>query len=489
MSERKDMPVSLITVPLAGLAFLVQTIPIIGVFTMILMGPAWPMALIYAGAAWTVLDVVRGRISPWWLLLPIVPLLAYEAIALQQHRVVWRLSHEAAAANSRVVIPFDLKNDQLVLRRDANARIPFEPVRLVADHALPVVFEGPIVGSDRSRSFISHRVGRKDQCEALRVQSGGILDRIDDGSSLWSHRLDHRVCHATLTEDPRPLAMTVSFRTAFTVTDHVPVERTEATITRFRSRALPLHKVGEGVAPAPDRLEARISSGVARPLSWAPIFLAGCGLNSSNPSWDCGFTFIRDRIAFPDDGGHGAQDALAKALGLRWTGREGRIIPSDPSMDARISALNAERSEAAVVVAKGMMDGRIPARRSGDLEGLLYDDAKLIALAPAIVRFVDENVAPEPGAWRRTPCAERPDVPDDICREAVRRRTRDARDLLAVLSTARNRALVGFEQDIDRLQAKDSDHRRAVQTRRQRSRMMRRMAHSLGTATAEGMEP
>lgn len=68
---RSRLPVSLGFFVVTAAVFLLQVIPVTGVFLMFALAMFWSIVLINAGMIGMAAEAALGRVSRWWLLLPL----------------------------------------------------------------------------------------------------------------------------------------------------------------------------------------------------------------------------------------------------------------------------------------------------------------------------------------------------------------------------------------------------------------------------------
>ena len=285
-----------------GVAMLLQLFPLAGIFLMMLAAPLWSVPLINLGMLGTAYEALLGRVSRFWLILPVAFYGGYYAFAAADHAVLKQLRAETAAINNKVHIPFDPHRQVLAAEPGRNRTIPGDWV--VENFALSVFYSG---NSNYPEKYVAVRMVDAAICAAIRKK--GILigtnirvePVMDKGRDSFSSRVDERFCAVTLPEVPVAPVFTV------TTIEHegrystMPIRRTVMTVR------------------APDGRSFQVLGGMAAPLRWFPMPVMGCALNSAAPSWDCDAGFLRSGYTpIIDTGPRFESDwiALARALGL-----------------------------------------------------------------------------------------------------------------------------------------------------------------------------
>lgn len=299
---RRVFPFSLLFFAAAGVLFLLQTIPQIGIILMVLAAGVSSPALINLGMIGTAMEAWTGRVSRLWLVLPIAFYGGYWSVVAREQIVLARLRAAYDGANASVTFPFDPARNALVFEEDRG-----EPW-LVKDFDIPVTYS---MAAKRPDDLRSHRMIDEAVCKELRfsARSGALtLTDLYDGEGAFETRRREKVCGASMPEKPELPMVRVSYRQESVVEDGLSVDRTTTTIT------------------GPDGPSVRLLGGWVAPLTWFPMPWLGCGLNSAAPSWDCGVGFLR-RETMPIVSGSGRfgrdRQTLARTLGL------GPVPPSD----------------------------------------------------------------------------------------------------------------------------------------------------------------
>jgi hypothetical protein len=290
-ATRRIVPISLLAIPLAVAAYAIQTVPIIGVFLMMMFAVAWSGVLLLAGLCGTVVEAMLGRVSRWWLVLPLAVLGVYEGFALADHVHAWRLVEDGptlesiSAGDRSIVVIGEHSSDlaqQLVQTRITN------PVHQA------IVEDGKIT------RYLSRQLVPKSDCRMSSSRSDGHL--ITTSGFHVPHGpygqpvLDPGACVLTMDDVPTSPSVAIHLTERRRTVDRLPIT-TRTAILRMDGKT-----------------RSTIIEHVSRPLSWTPLVLAGCGLGSASPSWDCGIMPLRDTIGNPS--GAGMVERIASVLRL-----------------------------------------------------------------------------------------------------------------------------------------------------------------------------
>ena len=87
-------PLSLLAFVGTGVVFLLQLIPDVGIFLMFAMAPLWSVVLINTGFIGIAIEVLLGRVSRLWIILPLGFYAGYWLAATQDHSALQALSEQ-----------------------------------------------------------------------------------------------------------------------------------------------------------------------------------------------------------------------------------------------------------------------------------------------------------------------------------------------------------------------------------------------------------
>jgi hypothetical protein len=320
---RSNFPLSLLFFAATGGVFILQMIPIIGIFMMFLLAPLWSVALVNAGMMGIGVEALAGRVSRQWLLVPLLFYGGYIGFATFDHLTLASLSKSYDSQNARVKIPFEPSRQALVFEGgDGGAWF-------TQNYALPVAFS---VSSSSAEEYRSTRMIAQEVCSGLRdfpvLRSAGVYSSwFHDGDEIRSRKMEKRFCNISLPERPS-----------------VPQVRVVRKEQAGRKWLLPLTQVTTIVTMA-DGQRFELHGGTASPLSWLPMPVIGCALNSSRPSWDCNWGFWRSGFTPIVSGTtRFGRDSvvLARALGLKPVAIADRRGAASENFLAKIRSADAE---------------------------------------------------------------------------------------------------------------------------------------------------
>ena len=195
---RRTYPASLLAVPLAGLAYLAQTIPILGVFLMMLMAVAWPGILLLIAVVGTTIEAAIGRVSRWWLVLPLVTLGTYEGFALVDHLRAWNLDGKGRPAPT----PMTAGRDVVILDKAPTDLA----ATLVRDHHAGTIYQS-VVESGVTTRYLSTRLIARQKCGITREGVQGRLATATffhmPSDATGRSRLDPGACILTMVSNTK----------------------------------------------------------------------------------------------------------------------------------------------------------------------------------------------------------------------------------------------------------------------------------------------
>ena len=293
----RTLPISLGFFLATAVVALLQMIPIIGIFLMFMLAMLWSVLLINAGMLGTALEVLTGRVSRWWLVLPVAFYGGYFAFAAADNLALRHLRTQFDAANAKVTVPFNTERHSLVFDGDRGSWF-------VENYLLPVVYSKNL---NYPEGFRSTRMMASEVCSEVRENPALRAAGIDtlgfhDGDAIGSRKLESRFCDLGMPERPAFPQVTVVRREDKVSYASLPITRVTTTITM------------------PGGQSFQLLGGVAAPLSWIPMPVIGCGLNSGAAKWECDAGFWRNGftpIVAGDTRYSRDSFALARALGLK----------------------------------------------------------------------------------------------------------------------------------------------------------------------------
>jgi hypothetical protein len=283
-----------------------------GIFLMMFLAVAWPALLFNTMLGHLAVEAVRRRIAIVWLLLPIAVYAAWGVYAAIDYRNAVRLRSELDMAASK--IPKLSPAPREVLMQAADPR------------AAESKAAGFVKAVDGVRVFANG-------LEFLMIPSADRRCRWEKDSPVKIFGGAKPKPHETRAPYDRCVIATpeVAPDTAVMITSEPlqPEKRADKNIQRFKSGRdeitveIPSFSSHTGI----ERLSsgqrtifkrrgvdgdwAEFGEGVTGTISYAPpvpFFMAGCGLNSGNPSWDCFFGLWMQRMP--------VTFSLVEALGL-----------------------------------------------------------------------------------------------------------------------------------------------------------------------------
>lgn len=320
-TNRRAIPLSLLAVPLAVAAYLIQTVPAVGIFLMLLGAVAWPALLVGVALVGTALEAIAGAVSRWWLILPVLALGGYEACALADHAQAWEAQRSVAEVGGDPVRSISLAGRSLVVRSSGDLGSG-----LVEHYRIDTVFE-EAVEEGRPPRYVSYALIPLDRCRGIGTRGRDRMVQVSwfHVDMLGASRLDPGACKLNMDDVPPDAPVTV-----------------RESISRDPSgdgRSVMERQLN---VSTPEGRRVVLRSRTSRPLSWTPFFFAGCALNSAGPSWDCIVAPMRDTIGDPY--GKKMEGRLVRVLGLRARA-PGEIPETNPDMliAAASRRLNIER--------------------------------------------------------------------------------------------------------------------------------------------------
>ncbi len=325
-------PISLIFFVKTAVVYAAQHFPTVGIYLMFAGAALWSIFLVNAGMVGIVLEAAIGRIFRWWLVVPLAFYGGYWAIVVQQRLELRMLSASYETANAHVAIPFDPARQSLVFDNGESG------AWLTEHYGMPVTYAA---NNNFPEGYLSHRIVDEATCDKIRqapamraafVHTSGF----HDGDSIRTWRLVKRFCALSMPERPE-----------------LPMVRVSRQEEKYHQGSMPVRRYTTTVT-SPDGRHFQLLAGSVYPLTWWPMPVMGCMLNSASPSWDCAAGFRRVRITLVPG------SVLTRALGLEKV---------DPS--------NRRGADPAPVLAKAAaMEDAVLERQLANIDAIIEDPAR-----------------------------------------------------------------------------------------------------------------
>lgn len=312
------LPVSLVWFAFTGVVFLLQAIPVTGIFLMLLLAPFWSIATVNLGFVSLGVEALMGKTSRLWLLAPLAWFGGYAVAAHLSHTEFDRLDAEIRSANAGKTEPFAPERYALVFEHNRDGTLSGAAATFVAKYGLPVAYEAN--SNFKTASHAAHRAGDAALCAELRTPAYRNAGIHAFGTSRPA-KSSATGCRYSAPEDPVLPVVSVSARKENNRGQSMPAELTRIEIVR------------EGAEPV------RLTTGSAAPLSWWPLPAIGCWLNSGGSKWQCEAGFSRERLrGLGGEGAYGgaAIEAIAMALNLAPRPEGEASVPDDGTALARL---------------------------------------------------------------------------------------------------------------------------------------------------------
>ena len=369
---RSAFPISLLFIPITGIAFAMQ----IGgpnLLTLLMLMPLWSIVLVNAGMIGIAAEALTARVGRGWIVVPISFYGMYYAFVAWDHAELRTLQGSYDAASSSLAIPFDPDQQALVFESDRGGDW------IAQNFAVPVVYS---VFENSSDTYRSTRIIEQDLCDSVHdrpaLQKAGILARaIRQDATAPDDAGNAAFCTLIVPETPG-----------------LPQIRVERHGQREQgNRFLPVRPVTTTVT-TPDGRRFKLHGGTASPLPLIPLPALDCG--SLDDAHDCEFVFIRTAWVplLPGDATDDRDDlALARALGLKRVSigerRQGTVPEAVLAMIARSKVVTPEMAELAAI---DEMIANPDAHIVWDTSPVGDNPAELVARKDAIMRSIERGM-------------------------------------------------------------------------------------------------
>lgn len=321
---RLPFPLSLGFFVIAGLVYVAQLTPLIGVALMIFAAPLWSIALVNMGFLGVALESALGVVHRLWLILPVLWFGGYAGWAATERLT---LATEASAMRRNNAASAELRHASGPILIETNASNLAEPlaIAIVARYAASTVYVRTTLG-DQVGTTTAYRFERDGLCNSAAPGGQPRIGRHDltDGTPL------REACVYSVAEDAPDDVVRIIMVRGQQDTSGPVAARTEVR------------------APRADGGVSTFRSTSAAFLPWLPRPILGCALNSGAAEWQCMNQFRRQ---LPHDllTGQSATDDLDRTLAaaLRLPPRTASTV-DDPHSRARTAQLTAATSSTAL---------------------------------------------------------------------------------------------------------------------------------------------
>lgn len=363
---RASLPISLVFFAVTGVVFVLQTIPLVGIFFMLVAAAFWSVFLVNAGMIGVAAEATFGRVSRWWLLLPLAFYGGYLAMAAKDRIVLNLLSTQYDAANAGVTFPFDATRQALNFTNDRETG-----AWLTQIYGLPVAYS---TDTSVPEGYRSYRMMDVAFCSRLQEMPGLFA------ASVQAFKISQsRFCSLSMPERPElPL---------------VQVTRKEEEVSEW---GLPVTRATTTIAPPGGASFKLLWDGVAAPLSWMPKPIVGCWLNSAHASWDCTAEFKRDKpvpIASGETQYRHDLMGLARALGMEPIAIESRKGADAEVTMAKLTTLMNETLTRQLANVDAMVQDPVESARDRKVDAVIANSDALASRADAIMEALERGVA------------------------------------------------------------------------------------------------
>lgn len=388
------IPISVLVFPLVAILYALQTVPLVGVFLMMLAAPLWTGTLLNLGMIGLVLEVpIRrfaldtARTSLLWLVIPFAYFGWYASMAYPDQMALRNLQTQYDASNAIVSIPLDQEKHELVLKGGAHSYAG----ALTQDFGLGIAY---VENENTTQGYLSTRLLEKEKCTQIRnepmLRAAFIhVFGFHDGEVLGRRRSASRFCSLRMPAKPEKPTLVVA-----------------SSVTEGLFEGLPVKTV-ENRIQTPDGSEFVLRGGTAAPYPWFPRPILGCALNSGAPSWDCFSWFSRERFTtiVSSENRYGADVRnLANALGLSHTPPHERATTGSDTIHEKLrQAINVQLERDIADVQEAIADPSIRLTVHS-IKVLQRSPDELQSLAPQIVEGIKRagQVVENPYQYRET---------------------------------------------------------------------------------------
>lgn len=319
------MPYSLIFFVATGIIFLLQFIPLTGIYLMFLGAAFWSVFTINAGFVALGVEAFAGRVSRFWVAAPIAWFGGYFALAALNHMAVNDLAKEFERFNAGKSIPFSGKMTALVID-SKSSNLSSAAGIFVQAYDVPVVYAA--TPNFKTAAHLAHRIGSAETCTLIRTKPEFGASGVHTSGFKEGTKFVDGLCKYYAPEDPSLPALIITAVTEKNDGWWLPNTVDNIRITAASGQTIEL------------------KSGYAAPIEWFPEPMLGCFLNSGNASWDCFANFSREKMrGLGAEGAYGGStiQIIAQALQLKPSPATERRKTIEESMEPQLGSIVEDR--------------------------------------------------------------------------------------------------------------------------------------------------
>lgn len=297
-SNVKHIPISIKLFIFTGILYILQLIPLVGVFLMMFAAAWWSIITVNLGFALMIYEVRSKRIPRWCIIFPILYFGGYFTWMSLSHIEYYLLRSDIAKSNQSVQLPFDYQKHALIFIEDYNSTYGVSEA-LVQLYDLPIVYRK--YTENREHAYTADRIAGRLECESK--QSSGSKYWFEDQRKICSIRDSRKPVLPEVRIIPQP---------------------------KQQGRRVLLPAVYNTIVIQDTLLQKyNITIGVVSLPTLLPMPIIGCGLNSAKSSWECTAEFYRKNevpIGYGKTHAEGEAALIAGALGLKKASTDFRML-------------------------------------------------------------------------------------------------------------------------------------------------------------------
>ena len=259
---------------LCGVVFLLQWFPFTGIFLMILGGPIWIGALVHVMMAHLTIGALSRRLEFAWLALPIAYYAGGGAMHLKSVQEAQALAAQIETANAEQSLP--------VAQPFSYFSENFETLNLLEMYRAASAFTKGN-GANGKQEYIEYYYAKNEECDTA---SRGYYsnERFTNPFAFRPHLFYY-------VNDPSKTRQCLLQKSVYEAS---PIYEIKSWLDRDLRTTVLLRPYVIAWQARDTRTNANITVrvGSITTLPLAQTIVAGCGLNSSKPAWECGSSLL-----------------------------------------------------------------------------------------------------------------------------------------------------------------------------------------------------
>ncbi|PXA86062.1 hypothetical protein DMC47_35870 [Nostoc sp. 3335mG] len=288
----------------AGAVVLLQLFPLTGIVLAMLGGPFWSALLINLGFILLAAEALTEDAPRFLLIAPALWFGGYGIATIDSHLQAYSFYRGIVANNAPKLVGWDQRSMDLIITRgpdDSFIGSNLTPDALVNDYSIDRVYENRGT-APQGGMWLTELVQENCPRKGVGVEDGVVFETPYNRKRHPDQRTGPAAGLCLKTRQSS------SWLPSIDIEPGRIEERRQGLIETSR-QPITISRSGSTIAT--------VETGWARPLSWLPLPMIGCGLNDGQAKWECFAAFSREGISRKTGDTSSPVAVVAHALGLK----------------------------------------------------------------------------------------------------------------------------------------------------------------------------